>query len=277
MICKELRIKELFPELGAEGRDPTLMLYLPSKIPEMGRQEERKPAILLCPGGGYEEISQRESEPIALQFLTSGFCVFVLNYSVKPHKFPTQLREVAAAMELIHQNAESWQVDRNRVAIMGFSAGGHLAAHYSVAYDCPQVRQMFPESKGVQASVLCYPVITSDSRHCHTGSIQAVSGHRELTREDVEWFSCERLVTDRTPPAFLWHTAEDSCVSVMNTLLYAQALAEHKVPMSVHIYPWGEHGLATVDNLTCDNLSEKASYARDWLDAAKKWLQIQLR
>ena len=107
------------------------------------------PAVLICPGGGYVMCSQRESEPVALNFLPEGYNVFVLTYSVAPHRFPTQLREVAAAMELIYANAAAWHCDTERVAIMGFSAGGHLAAHYSTCFDCPQVREIFPDSKNI--------------------------------------------------------------------------------------------------------------------------------
>ena len=276
MICEQLKLKDAFPQLGNDGCDPELALYLPTNLSEMGRQSDLRPGILICPGGGYAMVSQREAEPIALKFLSEGYNVFVLTYSVAPHCFPTQLREVAAAMELIYQNAKKWHVDTGRIAIMGFSAGAHLSAHYSTAYDCPEVRQMFPDSKPVQASILCYPVITADRMNWHLGSIVNVSGHAVPTDEDVERFSCERLVTEKTPPAFLWHTAEDNVVPVMNSLLYAQALAAHNVSFALHIYPKGAHGLSTVDAMTNDSVDTHVALAHDWLDAAKKWLQITL-
>ena len=89
-------------------------------------------------------VSQREEEPIALHFLSEGYNVFVLAYFVAPHHFPVQLRQVAAAMEIIHMYADDWNCDPNRIAIAGFSAGGHLAAHYSNAYNSPEVRTVFP-------------------------------------------------------------------------------------------------------------------------------------
>jgi len=221
-------------------------------------------------------VSQREAEAIAVHFLPEGYNVFVLTYSVHPHGFPTQLREVAAAMELIYENADSWNVDTGRMAIMGFSAGGHLAAHYSNSFDCPEVRSVFPESKPVQASILCYPVITAQEGLCHQGSFQSLVGHFPLTEAENEKISCDRLVTDRTPPAFLWHTAADQAVPVANSLLYAQALSKHKIPFSLHIYPHGSHGLATVDGQTNGELSDATRLAADWLPALKAWLKVTL-
>lgn len=130
-------LKDFYRELGKNGCDATLTTYLPDNLPEMGRIDERRPCLLICPGGGYEFCSKREQEPIALYFLPNGFNVFILKYSAAPNRYPTQLREVAAAMELIYKNADAWHCDTNRIAIMGFSAGGHLAAHYSNVYSCP--------------------------------------------------------------------------------------------------------------------------------------------
>jgi acetyl esterase/lipase len=193
---------------------------------------------------------------------------------VAVHNFPVQIREVAAAMELIYQNATNWNVDISRIAIMGFSAGGHLAAHYTNAYDCQEVRAVFPESKPVQASVLCYPVITSAEGLCHPGSFQKLVGHFPLTQEENAKFSCDRLVTEKTPPTFLWHTFADKTVPVVNSLLYAQALSAHNVPFALHIYPYGHHGLATVDQQTNGSLSPAFRLAADWLPQLKQWLKV---
>ena len=146
MRCETIHLKDRYPFLGENGCDPTLQLYLPYNMVEMNRQDQKRPCLLLCPGGGYRMVSQREAEPIALHFLPEGMNVFVLTYSVAPHRYPTQLREVAAAMELICANADQWNCDTDRVAIMGFSAGGHLAAHYSTSYDSAAVREVFPKA-----------------------------------------------------------------------------------------------------------------------------------
>lgn len=274
MFSKVFHLKKIFPQLEKIGNDPTVTVYLPDDLEMMGQQSENCPCILICPGGGYDHCSPREGEPVALHFLTEGYRVVVLNYSVAPYPFPAQLCEVAAAMELIYQNAEAWHCDTGRIAIMGFSAGGHLAAHYTNGYDWPEVREIFPESKKVNASMLCYPVISADPKIAHMGSFCNLVGHEELTPEESERFSCQNHVTDETPPTFLWHTAPDRAVPVANSLIYAQALAEHHVSFAMHIYPKGSHGLATVDHRTNGKLESGVAYAHDWLDAAKKWLKI---
>ena len=221
--------------------------------------------------------SQREAEPIAFHFLPQGYNVFIIRYSVAPHRFPNQLREVAAVMELIYENADTWHCDTARIAILGFSAGGHLAAHYSTSYDIPEVREVFPESKPVQASVLCYPVITADPAVAHLGSFRNLLGVEELTGEQEERFSCDRQVSEKTPPAFLWHTAADNLVPVANTLRYAEALSRFGTPFAVRIYPFGWHGLATVDGETNDNLPSEIAPADRWLPDACQWLKLILK
>lgn len=271
MTYEKIHLNEQFDFLGANGADPILEHYQPDDLTEMNRRDKR-PCLLICPGGAYAFCSQREAEPIALHFLPEGFHVFVLTYSVAPHRFPTQLREVAAVMELIHQNAEQWRCDTEHIAIMGFSAGGHLAAHYSTQYDCTEVRAVFPESKPVQASILSYPVITANWSFTHQGSMLNLLGHQPDEQESLR-FSNEKNVKATTPPAFLWHTAADETVPVENSLVYAAALSKHNIPVELHIYPKGDHGLATCDEITCDNVDEHIRHAHQWLDSVKLWLK----
>lgn len=273
MRHEKIRLKYYYDFLGDGGKDPTLELFLPYNMAEMKRTKDKRPCLLICPGGGYGFCSERESEPMALHFLPEGFNVFVLKYSTEPHRFPSQLREVAAALELIHRFSDLWNCDTKKIAIMGFSAGGHLAAHYSTMYDCKEVREVFPESKKVHASILCYPVITADPKHRHEGSFINLLGHKPNSAEE-KYFSCDRQVTKKTPPAFLWHTADDICVPVMNSLLYGSALSEKGVPFEMHIYPYGGHGLSTCDKQTNHKVNSITDYDKDWLDKAKKWLKL---
>ena len=277
MICKTIALKDRFPFLGDNGKNPDVTVYLPDPMAEMKREDMKRPCLVLCPGGGYGMVSQREGEPIAFHFLSCGFNIFVIRYSVAPHRFPTQLREVAAVMELIYENQEQWHCDVNRVAIMGFSAGGHLAAHYSTCYDISEVRQAFPDSKPVQATVLSYPVISADPGVAHLGSFQNLLGVQELSKEQEAAFSCDKRVTEKTPPAFLWHTAADNLVPVANTLRYAEALSRYGIPFAVRIYPFGWHGLATVDAQTNDQLPDNFYPATQWLVDACQWLQMILK
>ena len=277
MKHERIKLKDVFPFLGDGGADPYLDIYLPFNMTEMRRENRKRPCMLVCPGGGYGMCSQREAEPIALHFLPEGYNVFVLYYSVAPHRFPTQLIEVAAAMELIYKNADIWNCDTDRIAIMGFSAGGHLAAHYSTVYNCEEVRKAFPESKAVNASVLCYPVISADPKNAHMGSFVNLLGHEPAEGKERDFFSCDKQVTPSAPPAFLWHTAEDGAVPAVNTLLYANALIKNKIPVEVHIYPYGNHGLSTSDAETIDDVTVYTEHVSVWLDSLKKWLRLMFR
>ncbi len=276
MVYSVVHLKERFPFLGENGADPLLECYLPENMAEIGWEDKKHPCMLLIPGGGYRFVSRREAEPLALQLMPRGFNVFVLTYSVAPLAFPTQIREVAAALELIHEMAEPWHCDREKIAAMGFSAGGHLTAHYCNRYDCPEVREVFPDSKPVRACVLGYPVISADPRYSHKGSFEKLNGGTYPNEQEQEKFSCDRMVTDRTPPTFLWHCTGDKTVSVKNSLLYANALAEQAVPFQMHIYPLGKHGLGTADRLTNVEIKPEMEPVKDWLPALFKWLQLTL-
>lgn len=276
MVHKKIHLKDHFAFLGDDERDPMLTMYLPDNGPNICRQKRKLPCLIICPGGGYAFVSPREAEPVAVNFLSEGYNVFVLWYSVAPNIFPAQLLEMAAVMELIHTNEETWGCDTTKIAVMGFSAGGHLAGHYATCYDCEEVRKAFPDSKAVRASVLCYPVITAEPAYRHTGSFQSLTGQEELTPAIVKKFSLEKQVRGTTPPAFLWHTAEDDCVPVMNSLLYAQALAENKIPFALRVYPAGGHGLSTVDEQTCSEMAIRNTEAHEWIAAAVRWLKETL-
>ena len=274
MRSERIRLKYYYNFLGEGGKDPTLDLYLPYNMPEINREKQKRPCLLICPGGGYGMCSERESEPVALHFLTEGFNVFVLKYSVAPYRFPSQLREVAASLELIHRFADLWNCDTKKIAIMGFSAGGHLAAHYSTMYDCKEVREVFPESKKVNASILSYPVITADPKSWHKGSFVNLLGHTPQNKEEEIYFSCDRQVSEKTPPAFLWHASDDTCVPVKNSMLYAEALSENGIPFELHIYPYGGHGMSICDKQVHNKLNSNIEYDRDWIYSAKKWLKL---
>ncbi len=273
MEHKIIHLKDYYPALGSDGRDAVVEAYLQKNMEEMGRQDRKRPVMIVCPGGGYAMCSQREAEPIAVSFLPDGFNVFTITYSVAPNRFPVQLQEVAALMELIYANSDAWNCDTDKIAIIGFSAGAHLTAHYSTAYDCPEVRAMFPQSKSVNASILAYPVITADPACGHMGSFDNLTGKEQRTPEEIEKFSCEKLVSDKTPPAFLYHMAGDDVVPVQNSLLYAQALISRNIPCELHIYPHGYHGSSTCDRQTADDLSADALHSASWLADARRWLR----
>lgn len=274
MEVKKIHLKDRFSFLGENGCDPTLTTYIQYNMTEMKQENRKRPTLLICPGGGYCMCSQREAEPIALAFIPLGMNVAILNYSVAPNKFPTQIREVAAAMELLYEKQDEWHIDTEKITIIGFSAGGHLAAHYSTSFDIPEVREVFPQSKSVNGSILSYPVIIADKGICHEGSFRSLTGQYPLDEEIFNRFSLDKCVSEKTPPAFIWHTAADAAVPVQSSLYYAAALSKYKIPYELHIYPFGGHGGSTFDHQTQYNPNEISKYNSRWVEEAGKWLKL---
>lgn len=267
MKYQVISLSEKFPKLGEHA---SVECYIPDLFTNADPifNEQKWPAMVICPGGAYEFVSDREAEPIALQFTAENYRAFVVRYTEAPQAcFPQQMREVAAAMEVIHENAAEWNIDTDKIFIIGFSAGGHLAAQYSNRWNCPEIRELFPNSKKVAAAVLSYPVITADPNYSHAATIANFNDAHA---------SCEKLVTEQTPPTFLWHTADDAVVPVENSLFYAKALSAHKVPYELHIYPHGTHGLATADGVTNIQLDQWTARASGWMDEVKSWLKLVL-
>lgn len=275
MIIEKIKLCEEYPFLDNNGAEPTVTAYIQQELLEESLRFER-PAMIVCPGGAYAFCSLREAEPVAIQFLKLGFNVFVLNYSVAPHKFPQAICEVAATVDLIHKNAHTWHIDKQKIAICGFSAGGHLAASYCTLRQSDEVKALI-DAKPVQAAVLCYPVISADEKVTHKDSIFNVSGKKEFTPETKEKFSLERHVCkELTPPTFIWHTFADAGVSVNNSIFYAEALTREGIPFELHIFPSGAHGMSTCDRQTLANYNDDVcKYNSAWLSLADKWLKQQ--
>ena len=179
MVVKKICLKDFYPFLGENDRNPYVDMYLPYNLAEMKRQEQKRPSMVVCPGGGYWMCSEREAEPIALKFLEMGFNVFVIYYSTAksgPHRYPTQLIEVAALFDYINKNAEELHVDTEKIGIIGFSAGGHLAAHYSNLWNDEIIKEKFGATYKPAASILCYAVISVED-HPNRGSFENLIGH----------------------------------------------------------------------------------------------------
>ncbi|HEY5562145.1 MAG TPA: alpha/beta hydrolase [Clostridiaceae bacterium] len=254
----------LWNKNGDDGFIPTLVTYVLDGSKNRG-------AILICPGGGYEMTSDREAEQVALQFNASGFHAFVVYYSCAPRKHPQPLMDVSKAMCIIRDNAEIWKVDKDKIAICGFSAGGHLAANLGVHWDKPYLAEKLHIKAGYNkpnALLLCYPVISS-GEFGHMGSFVNLLG-ADADKNLLYEMSLEHQISKSTPPTFLWHTFEDDCVPVENTLLFAQGLRKNNIPFELHIYPEGGHGLSLA---TIETDSPNAHVAT-WMGLAIEWLKI---
>lgn len=247
-----------------EGKNVTLTAYVLDDPMEKGT---KRPAILVCPGGGYEFCSPREAEPIAIRYNAAGFHAFVLNYSVAPARYPSALEEASMAVSLIRKNAEEWRVKTDNIAVIGFSAGGHLAGSLGVFWNSDPIKTADGRNKP-NAVILAYPVITS-GEYAHRGSFEKLCGSDE---ELIARMSLEKQVTKDTPPMFIWHTFEDKSVPVENSLMMASALRKENIPFELHIYPKGEHGLSTAQKdvgITGEGIS---SGIEDWVGQSMNWL-----
>lgn len=229
-----------------------------------------RPAVVICPGGGYRFCSEREAEPVALRFLELGFNAFVVWYrvhvfegeplphaeenwyKVSPgHHFPMPQQDAAACLAFVRAHAEEWNTNPDQIAVMGFSAGGHLAASLSGLWHHAELWEelgLTPEDVRPNAAVLSYPVIVAD-HDAHRGSFEHLTGG-DKNVENHQQYSILNWVTENYPPTFLWHTFTDGSVPVQNSIRMAHALADKGVLTEMHIFPEGVHGLSLANEIT---------------------------
>lgn len=263
MIIERIDLYEYFNVRRCNANGGFLNVYTRSASAETGNII--RPAVLVMPGGGYEFVSDRENEPVALKFLNSGFACFVLQYSVFA-SYPVPLAEAGMAVAYIRVNCKKYGVNPNAVCTTGFSAGGHLAGMLAtikdgeVAADGLNLKSVMPD-----AVALCYPVITM-GRFTSEGTRKVITGGNAGLYEKL---SVEKRVDGNSAPAFIWHTFEDDGVPVENSLCLALKYREHGVPFSLHIFEKGPHGLSLADDETC-RFGEK----EECLYSVGKWFEL---
>lgn len=249
----------------------TLTAYISEKSPEF--RNFKKKAVLVLPGGGYQMTSDREAEPVAMAFYAAGMNAFVLRYSVKEEAVKyAPLLDAATAMKYIRDHAENWNIDKDKIVVCGFSAGGHLAASLGTLWKLDLVSAALGcESSYVRPDgmILAYAVI---SEKIHKGKINELLSNKNPTKEEMDIFSIEKQVDSDTCPAFIWQTADDSVVPVGNALCMCEALAAHKIPFELHVFPYGEHGLSLANLEVAPKDSMLMPYVARWIDMAVKWI-----
>lgn len=214
-------------------------------------------AVLICPGGGYGGLSTvYEGEKIARWFNELGVSAFVLYYRMPNTHYQIPLKDAQTAMKLIRENSKKWNIDKNKVGVIGFSAGGHLASTLGTHSGC-KTRPNF--------MALIYPVITMKEDTTHSGTFLNLLG-KNPSEKLIGKYSNELQVSRKTPPTFLIHSKDDNVVPIKNSELFYNALREKNVPAEIHIYENGGHGYS---------MKPSGVDSDHWTDALKLWLKNQ--
>lgn len=266
---------DLYDYFGAERKGATrgyLRCLRHEGLPEMGRALLR-PAMLVIPGGGYVVVSQREGWPVALTFFGAGYETFTLEYDVAPVSYPAQIEQAAMAMAYIRRNAQAFGILPDKVAAIGFSAGGHLLGCISAIWDDPAIAAVLGDACAAarpDASVYGYPVVTA-------GECEHEESFENFCRKAVkaETYSIERRVRPECSPAFIWANTPDSVVPVQNALCLYEAYLQAGVPVELHIFRDGWHGMTVCTEETEPSvpIRPECAYVRPWVDLCRNFLK----
>jgi acetyl esterase/lipase len=243
---------------------PTLEVFLPSKQNATGK------AVVICPGGGYQQLAYDwEGTDVAKWLNSKGIAAFVLKYRLpKSLKVNSKapLKDAQRAVRLVRQNSKKWNISKDKIGIMGFSAGGHLASTLGTHYDDNR-DSLFNSIDSLSARpdfmVLVYPVITMKSPYTHNGSRNNLLG-KAPKKELINHYSNELHVNKNTPPTFIVHSSDDKAVPVMNSILFYQALLKENINTEMHIYPKGGHGFG---------LAIGKGHLQTWVDRFSEWIE----
>lgn len=259
----------LWPEgapgaLGDKEKDkPKIVLHQPDQA--------NKTAVVICPGGGYGGLAMgHEGKDIAAWLNKLGVTAVVLDYRHrgKGYGHPAPMQDVQRALRTVRAIAEQWKIAADRIGIIGFSAGGHLASTAVTHFDQGNPESSDPVERvscRPDFAMLCYPVIALDEPHTHRGSQKNLLGE-DPPKELVRSLSNEKQVTNKTPPTFLFHTTEDKAVKPENSVEFYLALRRAGVPAELHVFERGRHGvgLATAQDAT-----------RAWPQLCENWLRLR--
>ena len=298
MICEKI---SLYPE----REDATLTTYILEDSKEM-LQGKRRPAVIICPGGAYLSCSDREGEPVAMMFANLGYHAFVLRYStycegsstwpdlskLLPVKeqclYPAAMREIGQSMLILREHEKEWHIDMEKVAICGFSAGGHNAAMYATHWDSDLLSGYFGEEKEKfrpAAAIMGYPL----SEYCYMNERVRngdAAGKAFFRSANISYLgvakpshallhevSPARYVSRNTPPMFIWSTANDDLVPVQHSLIMARALSDAGIPFELHIFEDGPHGLSVSTQASAKEKSQISTDIAKWTELAGCWLE----
>ncbi|MGN1095599.1 MAG: alpha/beta hydrolase [Eubacteriales bacterium] len=287
-------LNQIYPLL--EGSAASLTTYVLEKDP-YDHRGIKHPAIIVCPGGGYQYVSRNEGEPVALAFTRAGYCAFVLDYSVRiENPFPQSLKELSMAIKLVRSHAEEWNIDPDDITVAGFSAGGHLALSMGVFYNkkfLTDALDVSSEEIRPNALVLGYPAVTlipwrrgpidpEIVRMMDEGLLpdlrgaditQILSGKMDVTEEEKAYFNLLNHISENTPPSFIWGSNQDSVIHPSDLWGLATHLRESGVPYELHIFGRGPHGQGTSDENVLPKSALSSFHLKEWVRLALLWLE----
>ncbi len=263
MKAYKVQLKEEYSFLQGGTLECVLM---ENPFDESQHPEWKRPALVVVPGGGYAYASKREAQPVSNAFLARGFQCFILNYLNRPEgvRYPEQFLELSCAVDYVKKHAEELCVNEKEVFVVGFSAGGHLTANLATLYHEASALAGVELDNKPTAVGLSYPVITKEG---HAGSfINLLEGYSEEEKTVLEKkLALNEAVSEKTVPAFVWTTATDNAVKATDSLKFALALAENKIPYELHVFPEGNHGTSTGDyEVNAYQTSEAFKKIRNW-------------
>lgn len=289
MINKKIRL--------FESSDAVLTTYVLDDG-EFIRSGIKRPAVVICPGGGYTYVSKNEGEPVALAYARRGYHAFVLDYSVKiQNPFPTALRELAKAMSIVRDNADKWLVDKNDISVIGFSAGGNLALSLGIYYNnniLTRDLELAGEQIKPNQLILGYPAVTMHSKHgsqetpkeiiemMEKGLIpdfrgpnikEILLGKENPTKEEEESLNLLRYVNKSLPKTFIWGTYEDSVIPATDLLGLAAKMYELNIPCELHMFQKGPHGTSICDETMMNKKDIEGLSIPYWVELSLKWLE----
>ena len=265
---------EVIPVDEERDSNAKLYTYILDNFEEIDIHRTR-PIVLICPGGGYEFVSEREAEAVAIRFNAMGYHACVLYYSVAPAEFPQALYELAWSVAYLREHADEYAICQDKIIVAGFSAGGHLAASLGVFWEegwLNERTELTAQQIRPNGLILSYPVITS-GKYAHCGSFDNLMGTQK-NPELKELLSLEKHVGKQVPPTFIWHTLTDQSVPVQNSFLLAEALVREQISLELHIFPEGMHGLSLSNEETMVRETGFGIQKRcqEWINLAGKWL-----
>lgn len=272
MIYKKIKLRDVNPLISSKA---FLKAYIPENSKEYSSGKKRE-CVLLFPGGGYEFVSDRENEPIAFKMLANDIAVFSLTYSVINFTYPYPFIEAFAALAYIRENAKKFNIDPNKISLMGFSAGGHLASFVSVNSESKIWAERInkdPSLIKVNGLILGYPVTITSKNNPLCLNLAALQRNMPEHSEELDILN---NLTSSFPKTFIWTTQNDGVVPCLNSIDLVKKLTELNVLCEFHLFPKGEHGLSSADNIVNKDMTKVDPLIKEWMKHAVYFIKKYL-